>query len=50
MCLYRQDSEYVPGSKYTKILSMAVSEYVRVLNMRALHNVLIMPEYPLTEL
>ena len=44
ICLNKQDSEYALGPKYAKI-----SEYGRVLNMRALHSVLNMPEYALTE-
>ena len=45
MCLYKQDFEYAWGPKYAKS-----SEYGRVLNMLALHSVLNMPEYALTEL
>ena len=50
MGLNKLDSEYASGPKYTKLLNMAkFSEYGRVLYMRALHNVLNMPEYALTE-
>ena len=48
MCLYKQDFEYALGSKYAKILNIS-SEYGRVPNMRALHSVLNMPEYALTD-
>ena len=46
MCLYKKDSEYALGSKYSKILNMAKfliwqgSQYESVLNI---------PEYALTE-
>ena len=49
MCLYKQDSEYASGPKYAKILIWQSSKYGRVLNVRALHSVLNMPEYALTE-
>ena len=49
MCLNKQDPEYASGPKYVKILNKANFEYGRVLNMRALHSVLNMPEYALTE-
>ena len=50
MCLYKQDSEYARGPKYAKILSIAKFwKNGRVLNMLALHNILDMPEYTLTE-
>ena len=42
ICLKR-DAEYASGPKYAKIWQS--SEYGRVLNMRALHSILNMPEY-----
>ena len=50
MGLYKQDSEYALGPKYAKFWIWQSSEYGWVLNMRALHSVLNMPEYALTEL
>ena len=41
MCLYKQDSEYALGPKYVKSLNMA--GYI------ALHSIVNMPEYALTE-
>ena len=49
MCVNKQDSEYADGPKYAKILNMAKFWTGKVLNMRALHNVLNMPEYVLLD-
>ena len=50
MSLNKQNFENALGPKYVKLLNMGNSEYGRVLNMRALHSVLNMPEYAFTKL
>ena len=49
MCLDKQDSEYALGPKYAKILNIGKFWIWQVLNMGALHSVLNMPGYVLTE-
>ena len=44
MCVYKQDFKYASGRKYAKY-----AKYGKVLNVLALHTVLDMPEYALTE-
>ena len=43
MCLYKHDSEYASGPKYSKILKIWQS--FRAVNMRALHSALNMQKY-----
>ena len=49
MSLDKQDSEYALGPKYAKILNIGKFWIWQVLNMGALHSVLNMPAYVLTE-
>ena len=50
-CAYINKIANVLSPKYARLLNMAwqMSEYGKVLNMQALHNVLNMPEYALTK-
>ena len=49
ICLYKQDSKYVSGPGYAKILNMAKFWLCSILNMIELRSVLDMPEHALTE-
>ena len=49
MRLNKQDSEYALGPNYSKILNIAKFWICKVLNMKALHSILEIQEYALTE-